>query len=588
MAGRLGSLAACSACLLAAAPAPASAQPQAPRGTWSLASPSGAVTAAVTAGPHAVTLAVLRPGGDVLAVRVRSGTLPGLPLHGRRGGIDDAFVTPAGKRRRHVLQAATLLLRLGGGRRVQVLAADDGVAVRGLHVPAPVWHVPPDGRAWLQPYSRAYENPYAAATPATAFPGAYGFPALLRPVRGTWALLGESGLAPGQGASHLVLRASSPGALRVRGADPDPDPGWSPWRFAVLGRLRAIVGSDLPLSLGRPSRLPDASWVRPGRAAWSWWSDPASSAQPDRQRQYVDFAAAQGYEYVVVDAGWTPDEIPPLAADAAARGVRLVLWTDWRALADPGQRAALLDQWASWGVAGIKVDFLESDGRDRMAMYDAVAADAAARHLVVDFHGATVPRGIQRTWPNVLSVEAVRGAEHVRWGEPVDAANDVTLAFTRNVLGSMDYTPGAFSAPNRTVTLGHELAVAGVYESGLLTYADSPEAYAAYPAALAAMRELPAAWDDVRLLRGSPGRSVTLARRAGTTWWVASISAGAAAQRQVPLDFLAPGAPYTATVTGDDGAGGIASWTAAVGAGRRLTVGVPALGGFLIRLVPAG
>ena len=130
----------------------------------------------------------------------------------------------------------------------------------------------------------------------------------------------------------------------------------------------------------------------------------------------MDFAERMGFEYVLVDAGWNADWVPELVDYAAERGVRVLLWTDWHALATPAQRAAAFDQWAAWGVAGVKADFLHSDSGERMAVIDDIAADAAARHLLVGFHGCTVPRGLQRTWPNVLTLEGVRGAEHGKSG----------------------------------------------------------------------------------------------------------------------------------------------------------------------------
>ena len=269
------------------------------------------------------------------------------------------------------------------------------------------------------------------------------------------------------------------------------------------------------------------SWIRPGRVAWSWWSDSTSPRDPDRQRYFVDAAAERGWEYSLVDEGWDAAWLPELVRYAADRGVRILLWTHWRDLREPGRRARLLDRWAGWGIAGVKVDFLQSDRRRRLAAYDAIARAAARRRLLVDFHGSTLPRGIQRTWPNVMTLEAVLGAEHGK-AATIPAAHDVDLVFTRNAVGSMDYTPVTFSAPLRTSTAAHQLALAVAFESGLQHLADTPESYAARPAADAVLRALPVAWDDTRLLDGAPGSHATLARRAGAEWWVASLQAGAA------------------------------------------------------------
>jgi alpha-glucosidase len=361
--------------------------------------------------------------------------------------------------------------------------------------------------------------------------------------------------------------------------------GVTPWRIAMIGDLRAIVGSDLPIALGRPSEIPDPSWIRPGRVAWSWWSDSASPSDLKRQEAYVDAAAANGWEYVLVDDKWaTGTWMPELTAYAARRGVGIHVWTPWTELADPTVRAATLDQWAAWGIAGVKIDFLHSDRAARMTFVEDAARAAAERRLLVNFHGSTIPRGLQRTWPNVLSAEAVRGSEITKSGAALDPAHDVNVVFTRNVVGSMDYTPVAFSAPDQVVSAGHELAKAIAYESGLQHYADAPDSYAARPAALALLRAVPAAWDDTLLLEGRPDRFATIARRAGDDGYVGSLWAGAARTATLALDFLPPGRQYALRLIADDGAGGVHATDHVVRAGERVTVPVAANGGYAAQL----
>ena len=356
----------------------------------------------------------------------------------RRRRVHVRFRTPAGKRRVHDVRASVLSLG-----RLDVLVADDGVAIRGGD---PRFRAPAGSRAWLQRYRSNYEGAYRA-TRLRAARGAYGFPALISAPDGRWALLTEVG-----GASHLRARDGGLQATEDGGT----------WRLALIGDLADVVESSLPLALARPSRIRDTGWIRPGRVAWSWWSDSTSPRRLETQRAYVDAAAERGWEYVLVDEGWDPAWMPELVRYAADRGVRILLWTHWRELRDPARRARLLDRWAGWGVAGVKADFLQSDKPRRIAVYDAIARAAARRRLVVSFHGCTLPRGLQRTWPNVLTMEAVLGAEH----RAVAAAHDVNLVFTRNVVGSMDYTP-ALSASGSTA--GHQLALAVAFESGSST-----------------------------------------------------------------------------------------------------------------------
>ena len=345
--------------------------------------------------------------------------------------------------------------------------------------------------------------------------------------------------------------------------------------------------SDLATSLGRPSRVRDTSWIHPGRVAWSWWSEPKTVGDEGRQHAYIRAAAAHHWEYVLLDAGWDADSLPAITRYATRKGVRVLLWTAWDALRDPAQRERLLARWASWGVAGVKVDFLLSDSAARMAIYDDIARDAARHRLAVVFHGCTIPRGIQRTWPNVLTMEAVRGAEYetaVGGYAAMDHRNDVNLVYTRNVIGSMDYTPVTFSARNRASTDAHRLALGVAFESGLQHFADSPEAYARHPQAAQILTDVPTAWDDTRLLAGAPDREAIVARRAGAAWWIGSISATGAHRQDVPLRFLAPGRSYRLHLVRDDGHGGLTVEDRTVTSADRLTVAVERNGGFVAEL----
>jgi alpha-glucosidase len=507
-----------------------------------------------------------------------------------RDDVDERFDTPAGKRRHHALVARRLRLAFAHGGVLEILVADDGLALRqtGAGTDPVAWSAPRGTRAWLQSYRPDYEGHYDPVELNSARPGDYGFPGLLHTGGDTWALLTESGLTR-QAAAHLTVDRNRPDVLRVALADGDAAPRTTPWRVAVIGDLATVVGSDLPLSLGGPSEIGDTSWIRPGRAAWSWWSDTDSPGDLRRQRAFVRSAAAYGWEYVLLDEGWDPDMVPRLTNYARARGTRVMLWTAWTALRDPVRRERLLSRWASWGVAGIKVDFLLSDSAARMAIYDDIARDAAKHRLVVAFHGCTVPRGIQRTWPNVLTMEAVEGAERETPGQgtkAIDPRHDVTLAFTRNTIGSMDYTPVTFSARNRRTTDAHRLALAVVYESGLQHFADTPESYAQHPQAAQLLRDLPAAWDDVRLLAGTPDREVVIARRAGDRWWIGSLSALQAHRQTVSLGFLDRGRTYDMHVVRDDGRGRLAVEDRVVTSASEASVTVDRNGGFAAELKP--
>ena len=309
----------------------------------------------------------------------------------------------------------------------------------------------------------------------------------------------------------------------------------------------------------------------------------------------MDAAAREGFEYVEI-CGHDPAWMPDLSAYASARGVRIILWAQYQvtpyslqfpAIGAPAARRAFLDQAAAWGVAGVKLDFLLGADATRLTWMEDAAREAADRRLVVNFHGLPVPHGLQRTWPNVVTAEAVRGAEYARNGEPVSPAHDVNLVFTRNVVGSMDYTPAIVSARNQQTTLAHRLAQTVAYESGLVTYADNAASYDAQPLVADLLRSLPTAWDDTRLLAGAPDRSATIARRAGRDWFIGGLSATAARVETVALGFLVPGRRYDARVITDDGAGGLTVSRRQVTRSDALTVPVAADGGFTVRLSTA-
>jgi alpha-glucosidase len=563
---------------------------------WTVASPDRHLRATVSqAAPGAaLRLLVRRDGQRVLSARLARGERFGAS---RRTQVRADFTTPAGKRRVHRLRARELTLRFAR-LRLQVRVANDGVAHRTLldgHGPLVVDRqldrltLARSARAWLQRLTHNYERPYKPMRLRDAPTGHWGYPALVRTAADTWVLLTEADVDGRFAAAHLHTSRTRPGELTVELPRPRVRttlPLRTPWRVAVIGSLSAIVGSDLPLALAPPART-TAEWIRPGRVAWSWWSNSRSPGELATQQYYVDFAAARGWEYVLVDEGWDPAWIPQLVAYARERGVGILLWARQSALATPARMSAAFELWESWGVAGIKLDFIGSDRQRTMRWYDEVARRTAALHLLVNFHGTTVPRGIQRTWPQVLTMEAVAGAEHYKGGRlRPRATRNTVLPFTRNAIGSMDYTPVTPSARRRDTTTAHELALSVVFESGLQHFADSPEAYARYPVAQRFLETVPAAWDDTRLLDGFPGRSATVARRHGDDWFVGAITAGARTI-DAPLGFLTPGRRYEATVVTDAGGGALTETRRTVTRSDRLTVPLGPGGGFAARIAPA-
>ncbi len=428
------------------------------------------------------------------------------------------------------------------------------------------FRLPEGSLGYLQPhdapgrYTPAYETLHQRdvplGTPAPTEEG-WSFPALFRlPGDAGWVLLTESDLSSAYCGSRLAgnatgglyrLRFPSAGEGRFVGAvEPSHTLPWTtPWRIVMASRtLAGIVESTLVTDLSRPGS-PIPAWVRPGRVGWSWWIDPESPKHFDRQLPFVDFSAEMGWEYVLLDANWDEmgeDALRRLADHARQRGVRLLLWYNSggphndvtekprdRMFEREARRREM--QWMQeLGIAGIKVDFFQSDKQDTVRLYEDILRDAADYGLMVNFHGCTLPRGWERTYPHLMSMEAVKATESYIFDPdfPERAARHQTLLpFTRNVVGPMDYTPVALSDnryPRRT-TAGHELALAVLFTTGWLHFADSPETYRALPEGPREfLRDVPVVWDETRFLAGEPGRFVVLARRHGETWYVAGIN----------------------------------------------------------------
>ncbi|WP_276256226.1 glycoside hydrolase family 97 protein [Halomontanus rarus] len=532
--------------------------------------------------------------------------------------IDSAYRTPAGKRleHRHVANETAVVLSREDGRRLEldVRIATDGVAYRyRLPGDGPVvvtgersaFRVPSDAAAWLMPFEKKHEGIWRETTAADAS-GQYGFPALFEVDDGAWVSLTESGVdgryaaarfAVEEGSSRFDLRFPDSARHRMETAEQDVSarrPLTTPWRVAIVGDLATVTESDLVADLAEeadgadPSRLEDESWIEPGRVAWSWWSDGGSPSEYDVQKRYVDYASERGWEYVLVDAGWEDEWMPDLVSYAAERDVGIFLWARWSDVDTAAKREARFSEWTSWGVAGIKVDYMNSDTQEMMRFYDDLAEATAACGLMLNVHGSITPKGLRRRWPHLLTYEGVNGAENYH---PVPntypPSHNAILPFTRNVLGPMDYTPVTFSAETRQTTVGHELALSVVYESGLQHFADDVDEYAARPLAEAFLEAVPAAWEGTAFVGGRPASEATIARRRGSEWFLGSITAGDARTVDAPLSFLEDDSEYDLELLADDDSGEkLRRLESVVDRSETVSVAVPEHGGFAARMTP--
>ncbi|HEY9130674.1 MAG TPA: glycoside hydrolase family 97 catalytic domain-containing protein [Dyella sp.] len=510
--------------------------------------------------------------------------------------IDERYRMTTGKRLdRHYRQHETrYLLATRDGRQLAVVVrvASDGIAFR-YEVPgsahpimtgeASAFALPADAPAWLLPYNPWYEKPREQTTSTQAADGDYGYPSLFR-IGETYVLITEANADGRYDGSHLQHKSGS-STYDLRLADPRVETdGTTPWRTLFIGNLATVTGSTLVDDLADPARFTDTSWIRPGKVAWSWLSDRDSPGDPDRQKAFIDFASRHGWPYVLIDEGWKAEWLPAVAAYARQHRVDLLLWFKWQDLDTQAKRDEKLAQVKAWGVKGIKVDFMNSDSQARYRWYDAILADTARLHLMIDLHGSTIPHGLARTWPHIMSMEGVRGTEN----DPPVAGNTIQ-PYTRNVVGSMDFTPVAFDDGPKQASIAHETALPIVFESAWTSFADSPQAYEKRPQALALLDRIPTVWDDTRWLAGTPGQDIAIARRSGNLWFIGAIAAGPAHRFTVPLAALG-GQRWLVDIL-QDGPGenrtDVVHSTRELAAGDSLSLDVRENGGFAAVACPA-
>jgi len=479
-----------------------------------------------------------------------------------------------GKRLHCTNEANEYQAPIGKYTRIVMRLYNDGVAFRyeytNLHnskVPAErTTYVIPEGtKRWMQQWSDGYEGFFPMTTTAevktlVGFGGMFtsntinkhwGYPLLMEPAEGVFALITEANIERRQSASSLFNEGELFSVVQDQN-DLLLSGDWhTPWRVVIIGHLGDIVESTLVTDVSEPTEYKDTAWIKPGVVSWIYWAYNHGSNDYSIIKKYVDMAATLHLPYVLIDAEW--DEMDKLESNggktiedavayALSQGVKPLIWYNssigWVdgapgpkfRLNKPEDREKEFAWCESIGVAGVKIDFFSGDTQANMDYCQDLIESAARHHLLVNFHGAPIPRGWQRTYPNLLSTEGVYGAE---WYNNVGhftnkaASHNATLPYTRNVIGPMDYTPCAFSDSQHPhiTSNAHELALTVLYESGLQHLADRPESFLAQPQAVQDfLGKLPVVWDETRFVSGYPGQSAVLARRSGDTWFVAGIN----------------------------------------------------------------
>lgn len=340
-------------------------------------------------------------------------------------------------------------------------------------------------------------------------------------------------------------------------------PHHSAWRVLMIGEQPGrLIESNVIMNLNPESAIQDTSWIRPGRAAWDWWSgsigrDGKPAFTTDTMKYYVDFASSAGLEYMQIDAGWAQRgditkmngkvDVPEVVKYGAQKNVKVWIWLHWSDVERQMEEA--FQKYEEWGVAGLKIDFMSRDDQGMLRWYYRVAECAARHHLMIDYHGATKPWGLERTYPNVVGYEAVLGMEQNKGGARDTPDHHVTIPFTRMLAGPMDYTPGGFRNAtreqfeihsDRPIVMGtraHQLAMYVAFESPYQMVSDEPSAYRDQPA-FEFIKDVPATWDETKVIAGRPGEFITIARRKGDDWFVGSMTGWTHRDLDVPLTFL--------------------------------------------------
>lgn len=519
--------------------------------------------------------------------------------------ISDRYEMLHGKRRMNEYKAnrRTFTLRNAQGQVMVIIfqVSDDGVAFRyffpgkasekkKITGEATAFGFQSGTVAWLQPMSPAksgwcetnpsyeehYLNEIPVGTPAPANAG-WVLPALFR-YDTTWIVLTETAL-DGNYCGGRLLNDSTHNSYTLGFPQPEevmpggmlgPEselPWYTPWRVIAIGNLKTIMESTLETDLALPAVNMDKSFIKPGQASWSWIMLKDESILFDVQKKYIDLASSMHWEYCLTDVNWDTrigyDRMKDLAEYAANKQVGLILWYNssgsWNStvyspkskLLTHDDRMTEFTRIRDMGIRGVKVDFFGGDGQSVIRYYADILDDAAACGLMVNFHGCTYPRSWHRTWPNLVSMESIKGMEFITFTqENADLAPQhcTIIPYTRNIFSPMDFTPmNLTTIPHieRKTTASFELALSVLFLSGIQHYAETPEGMAAVPGAVREfLYDIPALWDDTKFMDGYPGKFIVIARRSGNSWFVAGIN-GENTERELkiglPFVFNKPG-----------------------------------------------
>ncbi|MFA5424972.1 MAG: glycoside hydrolase family 97 catalytic domain-containing protein [Phycisphaerae bacterium] len=515
--------------------------------------------------------------------------------------IKDKYRMPFGKRKECSCTAnrRTFSLKNQNGNEVQIVfqVSNDGVVFRyafpksfikscTVNKENTAFAFAPTTVSWLHPmqpgksgWSRtqpSYEENYISGKPVgNPSPTGQGwcFPALFKTSDDIWVLICDSDVDENYCAVRLA-GDSNDGVYKVAFPHPEEHRGQidparpkitlpfeSPWRVLIIGdSLATIVESTLMTDVAKPCKIKNIDFIKPGRAAWSWLRYDDNGTKLDVIESFLDFAAKMKWEYILVDANWDTfigyEKIADFVKKAKSKNIGVILWYNsngsWNdapmgpkdKMHERTVRRAEFARLKKMGVKGVKIDFFGGDKQATMKLYLDTLKDAADYKILVNCHGATIPRGWQRTFPNLVTMEAVKGMEYCTFDQGNanrEPQHCCVLPFTRNVISSMDFTPTVIDPNIRGVKLitkpVFELALPVVFESGITHLGLVPDEYKLMPDYVVEfLQNVPTAWDETRFVDGYPGKFVVIARRSGDVWYIAGIN-GTEQEMDLSLDL---------------------------------------------------
>lgn len=593
--------------------------------TYDVNSPNGKLTARIAI-EEQCQLCILLDGEELMAPSTIGLTLKdgkqaysqAKVTRSKRSSINETIEAPMYRQASFTFKANQLDLKLKGGFGLIVLATDEGVAYRfyqtnkgttTIYDEVADYQFGADRTAWLaystnkeKPYAMAFQNIYHETAICKAEDQAAFLPVTIDCDKAKVTLL-ESDVVSYPG---MFIRAND-GSLKAEFAPYPKTMDYYRWRgmsyvketedyiarhegaHSYPWRILAVTEDDtqMPLNnmvyaLARENKIGPTDWIKPGKVAWDWWNDWnlrgvdfVAGINYDTYKYYIDFAAAHGLEYIVLDEGWydsnkvnimQPIEevrLPELIAYAKSKGVDIVLWTVFNVIDEKLEEAC--KHYADMGIKGFKVDFLDRNDQTAFEMVERLAECAARHHLMLDLHGIYAPVGLNRTYPNIVNYEGVFGMEEVRWTELKNdmPLYDVTFPYIRMMAGAVDFTPGAMrngtkedwaAIYNKPISMGtrcHQAACYIVHDSPFTMLADSPTNYEDDEPYTQYIASLPTIFDETRILQGKMGEYIVTARRLGNTWYIAGQTNWDARDLTIDFSFLTEGKKYKAHLLTD-------------------------------------